>query len=63
MPGIDGFETARRIRQHSNTYILLITALTEVADAVLGFSEGADDVVTKPFRARVLVAQRRRPAV
>lgn len=68
MPGIDGFETARRIREHSNTYILLITALTEEADAVLGFSVGADDVVTKPFRARelrarVLAAQRRRPRV
>ena len=49
MPGIDGYETARRIREHSNTYILLITALTEEADAVLGFSVGADDVVTKPF--------------
>ena len=66
MPGIDGYETARRIREHSNTYILLITALTEEADAVLGFSVGADDVVTKPFRARelrarVLAAQRRRP--
>lgn len=66
MPGIDGYETARRIREHSNTHILLITALTEEADAVLGFSVGADDVVTKPFRARelrarVLAAQRRRP--
>ena len=66
MPGIDGYETARRIREHSNTYILLITALTEEADAVLGFSVGADDVVTKPFRARelrarVLAAQRRQP--
>jgi len=66
MPGIDGFETARRIRERSDTYILLITALTEEADAILGFSVGADDVVTKPFRARelrarVLAAQRRRP--
>lgn len=66
MPGIDGFETARRIREHSDTYLLLITALTEEADAILGFSVGADDVVTKPFRARelrarVLAAQRRRP--
>lgn len=66
MPGIDGFETARRIREYSNTYIMLITALTDEADAVLGFSVGADDVVTKPFRARelrarVLAAQRRRP--
>ncbi|WP_431801882.1 response regulator transcription factor [Microbacterium sp. bgisy203] len=65
MPGIDGFETARRIREHSDTYILLITALTEEADAILGFSVGADDVVTKPFRprelrARVVAALRRR---
>ncbi|PZU49088.1 MAG: DNA-binding response regulator [Microbacterium sp.] len=66
MPGIDGFEAARRIRERSSTYILLITALAEEADAVLGFSVGADDVVVKPFRprelrARVLAAQRRRP--
>ncbi|HYP72685.1 MAG TPA: response regulator transcription factor [Microbacterium sp.] len=65
MPGIDGYETARRIRERSDTYIVLITALTDEADAVLGFSVGADDVVTKPFRARelrarVLAAQRRR---
>ena len=65
MPGIDGFETARRIRERSNTYIVMITALTDETDAVLGFSVGADDVVTKPFRARelrarVLAAQRRR---
>ena len=65
MPGIDGFETARRIRERSDTYLMLITALTEEADAILGFSVGADDVVTKPFRprelrARVIAAQRRR---
>ncbi|GAA3907203.1 response regulator transcription factor [Microbacterium invictum] len=65
MPGIDGFEAARRIRAHSDTYIMLITALTDEADAVLGFSVGADDVIVKPFRprelrARVLAAQRRR---
>lgn len=64
MPGIDGYETARRIREHSDTYIVVITALTDEADAVLGFSVGADDVVTKPFRprelrARLLAAQRR----
>ncbi|MFT3798191.1 response regulator transcription factor [Microbacterium sp.] len=65
MPGIDGFETTRRIREHSDTHIILITALTDEADAILGFSAGADDVITKPFRARelrarVLAAQRRR---
>ncbi|WP_299087678.1 response regulator transcription factor [uncultured Microbacterium sp.] len=65
MPGIDGFETARRIRAaNSRTYIVLITALTDEADSVLGFSVGADDVVVKPFRARelrarLLAAQRR----
>lgn len=64
MPGIDGYETARRIREHSDTYIVIITALEEEADAVLGFSVGADDVVVKPFRvrelrARLLAAQRR----
>jgi DNA-binding response OmpR family regulator len=67
MPGIDGFETARRIRERSSTYIVIITALTDEADAVLGFSVGADDVVAKPFRARelrarLLAAQRRQKA-
>lgn len=67
MPGIDGYETARRIRERSDTYIVVITALTDEADAVLGFSVGADDVVTKPFRprelrARLLAAQRRQQA-
>ncbi|MFT4051561.1 MAG: response regulator [Microbacterium sp.] len=66
MPGIDGFETARRIRERSDTYIMLITALTEESDAARGLRAGADDVVTKPFRARelrarFLSAQRHRP--
>ena len=67
MPGIDGYETARRIRERSDTYIVIITALQDEADAVLGFSVGADDVVVKPFRARelrarLLAAQRRTSA-
>ncbi|MCR2793508.1 response regulator transcription factor [Microbacterium sp. zg.Y625] len=58
MPGIDGFETTRRIRANGNdTYIVLITALTDEADIVLGFGVGADDVVVKPFRARELRAR------
>lgn len=57
MPGIDGFETARRIRAASDTYIVLITALADEADAILGFGVGADDVVVKPFRARELRAR------
>ncbi|GAA5035532.1 response regulator transcription factor [Microbacterium fluvii] len=65
MPGIDGYEATRRIRELSDTYIVIITALTDEADAVLGFGVGADDVVVKPFRARELrarlVAMLRRP--
>ncbi|WP_292836212.1 response regulator transcription factor [Microbacterium sp.] len=52
MPGIDGFETAKRVRAISETYIVLVTARAEEADAVLGLSIGADDYVTKPFRPR-----------
>ena len=67
MPGIDGYETARRIREQSDSYIVMITALADEADAVLGFSVGADDVVVKPFRARelrarILAAERRHAA-
>jgi len=67
MPGIDGYETARRIREASDTYIVLITALADETDAVLGFGAGADDVVVKPFRvrelrARFLAIARRPPA-
>jgi two-component system OmpR family response regulator len=57
MPGIDGYETARRIREGSDTYILLITSLTDEADALLGYGVGADDVITKPFRPRELRAR------
>ncbi|MFT4307222.1 MAG: response regulator transcription factor [Microbacterium sp.] len=57
MPGIDGFETARRIRALTTAYIVFITALNEEADVVLGFSAGADDVVIKPFRVRELRAR------
>ncbi|MFT4212587.1 MAG: response regulator transcription factor [Microbacterium sp.] len=52
MPGIDGFEAARRIREQSNTYIVMLTGLADEADAVLGLSAGADDYIVKPFRPR-----------
>jgi two-component system OmpR family response regulator len=52
MPGIDGFETVKRVRAISETYIVLITARADESDAVLGLSIGADDYVTKPFRLR-----------
>jgi two-component system OmpR family response regulator len=52
MPGIDGFETVRRVRGVSGTYIVLVTARADESDAVLGLTLGADDYVTKPFRPR-----------
>lgn len=52
MPGIDGIEAARRIRAQSDTYIVMITAMGDEADVVLGLSTGADEYITKPFRQR-----------
>lgn len=57
MPGIDGFETIRRIRDASDPYVVLVTAASDEASAVLAFGMGADDVVVKPFRARELRAR------
>ena len=57
MPGIDGFETARRIREFSSTYIIMLTALTEEIDAMQGLDAGADDYIAKPFRPRELRAR------
>lgn len=57
LPGMDGFETARRIREISSTYIVMLTARTEEIDALQGLEAGADDYVTKPFRPRELRAR------
>lgn len=68
MPGIDGFETVRRVRAISDTYIVLVSAQDDEADAVLGLSSGADDYIRLPlrpreFRARVGAILRRSRAV
>ena len=57
MPGIDGFEAARRIREGSTAYIIMISALDGESDAVLGLTSGADSYLTKPFRPRELRAR------
>ncbi len=57
MPGIDGFEAARRIRERSDTYIIMLTGLEEEADVVLGLGAGADEYLVKPFRPRELRAR------
>ena len=57
MPGMDGFETAKRIRGISTTYIVMLSARTEEIDALQGLEAGADDYVAKPFRPRELRAR------
>jgi DNA-binding response OmpR family regulator len=55
LPGIDGFEVARRLRAASAVPILILTGHTEEADKLAGFGVGADDYITKPFLPRELV--------
>lgn len=57
MPGMDGFETAKRIRTVSSTYIVMLTARAEEIDVLQGLQAGADDYITKPFRPRELRAR------
>lgn len=57
MPGMDGFETAKRIRATSGTYIVMLSARIDEIDALLGLEAGADDYITKPFRPRELRAR------
>lgn len=57
LPGIDGFEVARRIRTFSRTYIIMVSARLEEIDTLMGLDAGADDYLTKPFRPRELRAR------
>ena len=57
MPGIDGFEVCRRIRQADEVPILMLTARDDVADRVRGLDSGADDYLIKPFAPDELLAR------
>lgn len=57
LPGMDGVEVCRRLRQFSDAYVLMLTARAEETDKIVGLSVGADDYVTKPFSPRELVAR------
>jgi two-component system OmpR family response regulator len=60
LPGMDGFEVARRLRRNKNTTpILFLTARDAVADVVKGLDVGADDYLTKPFAFDELLARLR----
>jgi DNA-binding response OmpR family regulator len=54
LPGIDGLEVCRRLRSTSNVPVIMLTALGEECDRVVGLQLGADDYVTKPFSPREL---------
>ncbi len=67
LPGMDGFEVCKRVRETSQVPILMLTAREEEADKIAGLELGADDYITKPFSMRELMARvkanmRRAPA-
>ncbi len=57
LPGMDGFEICRRVREKSQVPIIMLTAREEESDKILGLELGADDYVTKPFSNRELIAR------
>ncbi|MBI2940364.1 MAG: response regulator [Chloroflexi bacterium] len=57
LPGLDGLEVLRRLRQSSPVPVLMLTARAEEVDRVIGLEVGADDYLTKPFGTRELVAR------
>ena len=57
LPGMSGSEICRRVRQHSDKPIIMVTAKDDVGDKVMGLDMGADDYVTKPFAIEELLAR------
>lgn len=57
LPGMDGFEICKQIREKKNTPILLVSAKKEDIDKIRGLGMGADDYITKPFSPSELVAR------
>lgn len=57
MPGEDGMSICRRLRQKSTIPILMLTAITEDVECILGLESGADDYLSKPFNPREVLAR------
>lgn len=57
LPEIDGWEVCKQLRQHSTVPVLMLTALSDEVDRILGLELGADDYLTKPFSTRELMAR------
>ncbi|MDX8046330.1 response regulator transcription factor [Gracilibacillus sp. S3-1-1] len=60
LPGMDGYELCKKIRQVSEVPIIIISAKDEEVDKILGLELGSDDYLTKPFSPRELVARVKR---
>jgi DNA-binding response OmpR family regulator len=59
LPGLDGYEVTKRLRQDGQIPIIMLTARDDPVDKVVGLELGADDYLTKPFNPRELVARAR----
>jgi len=57
LPGIDGFQALRKIREDSQVPVIMLTARGEVTDRIVGLELGADDYLAKPFEPRELLAR------
>lgn len=57
LPGIDGFDVCRKLREQTSVPIIMLTAKSEEIDKVLGLELGADDYITKPFSVREVMAR------
>ncbi|MCH8905145.1 MAG: response regulator [Bacteroidetes bacterium] len=60
MPGLSGVELCKKLRatdEHIRTYIILLTAKSEMNDVIIGLKTGADDYITKPFKSIELIAR------
>jgi len=57
LPGLDGFEVCRILRQEANIPVLMLTARDDEIDRVVGLEVGADDYLAKPFSMRELIAR------
>jgi len=57
LPGFDGLEVCRRLRQFTDAYVLMLTARADEVDRIVGLEVGADDYLPKPFSPRELVAR------
>ncbi len=57
LPGMDGLEVCKRVRQNSNIPIIMLTAASDDLDRILGLELGSDDYMGKPFNPRELLAR------